>query len=234
MKQLVAERIAVIGDIHGEAGLLTVLLEALPDDRPLVTVGDVGDRGPDTAGVLDLLVDRGAVGALGNHDLWLRAWTRGEGFDPFALHPAMGGEATLRSYGVLSGSPPEIEAQRFSVPRTHRRWLDELPWVLDLQVAGAPYWVAHTGLPAYHPAVALPVEERVPWLAQGGLAEAVWAKVDPAALLPLDRPLIMGHMAQQRPLDLGAVLALDSGSGYPDGLLSALLLPERRFVTVGP
>ena len=48
-----------IGDIHGELEALEGLIEALPlrgDDR-LIFMGDYVDRGPDSRGVVEYLVD---------------------------------------------------------------------------------------------------------------------------------------------------------------------------------
>ena len=70
------ESVAVIGDIHGRADKLASLL-ALIGDRPILTTGDHGDRGPDTRKVLDQLVSRRAHGVIGNHDLWLRDFDYG-------------------------------------------------------------------------------------------------------------------------------------------------------------
>ena len=46
----------------------------------------------------------------------------------------------------------------------------------------------------------------------------------------------MGHAPRDEPLDTGDVIAIDTGAGTRDGggRLTALLLPERKFVTVGP
>ena len=41
-----------IGDIHGAAGALDSLLDRLPDDSRLWFVGDLVNRGPDSAAVL--------------------------------------------------------------------------------------------------------------------------------------------------------------------------------------
>jgi len=60
----------VIGDIHGCAEELAQLLERLsltPQDR-VVSVGDLFHRGPDPAGVIDLLTERNAQFVLGNHE----------------------------------------------------------------------------------------------------------------------------------------------------------------------
>ncbi|MHC4823363.1 MAG: metallophosphoesterase [Planctomycetota bacterium] len=71
----------ILGDIHGELGALEDLLEHLgyredgshPQDRFLVFVGDLVDRGPDSPGVLRLVRryrDAGrAVCIIGNHEL---------------------------------------------------------------------------------------------------------------------------------------------------------------------
>jgi len=86
------------------ADLLARLLPLLAH-RPLLVTGDVGDRGPDTRGVIDALVSRGALGVLGNHDLWLAAGAAGEGFDRLALAPGGPDVARQRARG-----PPDRAA----------------------------------------------------------------------------------------------------------------------------
>src|SRR5262245_10556089 len=76
-------RIAVIGDVGGHPGQLTDALRSLgaggtrlslPDDLVVVQVGDLVDRGPDSAGVLQLvsryLDEQPAqwIQLLGNHE----------------------------------------------------------------------------------------------------------------------------------------------------------------------
>ena len=69
----------LIGDVHGCRSELETLLSTLgwdglrhPDGRTAVFVGDLVDRGPDSPGVLRLVMDmarRGhAMTVLGNHD----------------------------------------------------------------------------------------------------------------------------------------------------------------------
>jgi serine/threonine protein phosphatase 1 len=95
-------RTIAIGDIHGCSLALDALLDAI-EPRPediIVTLGDYINRGPDTKGVLDRLIDLGRryrlVPVLGNHDQKLLEARTG-------LHPTtwlgMGGIATLDSYG---------------------------------------------------------------------------------------------------------------------------------------
>lgn len=224
--------VAVIGDIHGRSDLLRRLLAQLPD-VPVYVLGDVGDRGPDTKGVIETLVRIKARGVRGNHDEWLTAWACGEEFDSFALHPAMGGSATLASYGVEGRRPREILAQHHRVPSTHRDWLESLPVVLDLVVMGERYWLVHAGIPSTEPLPGLALEEVVPHLARTIPASLLWAKNEPEEMLPVDRPVVMGHLRMRRPLDTGNVIAIDTGAGTdPMGALTAVLLPERRFVSV--
>ncbi len=223
---------AVIGDIHGSADLLTRLLDQL-SDRVIISAGDLVDRGPDSRGVLDLLVARDAQGVLGNHDLWFLQWARGQGFDPFALSAAMGGEATLKSYGVEGRSPASIAEQAHRVPPAHRELLEGFGVVLDLEVEGSQWWVVHAGLPSPVLKTWMVLEEALPFIAVTDPLPLLWSKTDPADTAVLDRPQIMGHLPLQRPEDHGHCVAIDTGAGRGGGL-TALLLPEREFLTVSP
>jgi serine/threonine protein phosphatase 1 len=100
-------RTIAIGDIHGCAAALRAVLSAIrpaPDDL-IVTLGDYVDRGPDSRGVLDRLIElRGEcqlVSILGNHDDMLIQALDGVHAATFLT---IGGTATLASYG---GSGPE-------------------------------------------------------------------------------------------------------------------------------
>lgn len=226
--------VAVLGDLHGRLDVLDAMLAKLPATMPLLFTGDLCDRGPSSRAVLDRLIARGATGVLGNHDLWLRDWMCGRGFDPFALHEAMGGRATLASYEVVGRRPGEVELQSWRAPRAHRELLAGLPMALDLWVCGVPYWLTHAGVPASASVRGVGLDGVVPWLAAHRPEVLLWSATDPQATHPLDRTQIMGHMIQPAPLDTGEVLALDTGCGTAeDGYLSAVILPDRRFVTVG-
>ena len=227
--------VAVIGDVHGASDLLRRLLARLPPDMPVISMGDVGDRGPDTRGVVDQLLGRGALGVRGNHEEWVLRWIRGGGFDPFALHPGMGGSATLASYGVTSREARTITGQWRQVPEAHRDWFLGLPLVLDLTVGDTPYWLLHAGVPS---ADVLPrglsPADVVPWLVRHRPETLLWDKSRPQDMLPVDRTVIMGHLRLGEAVDTGSVIAIDTGAGTNrDGRLTAVILPERRFVQVG-
>lgn len=73
-------RTIFIGDIQGCREELEALLDALRYDAAsdaLHPVGDLVNRGPDSAGVLRLLRGLGAGGVLGNHDLHALRVARG-------------------------------------------------------------------------------------------------------------------------------------------------------------
>jgi serine/threonine protein phosphatase 1 len=95
-------RTIAIGDIHGCSAALDALLKTIrprPEDR-IVTLGDYINRGPDSRGVIERLIELKdrcrLVPLLGNHDQKLLEARSG-------LHPTtwlgMGGIATLDSYG---------------------------------------------------------------------------------------------------------------------------------------
>lgn len=229
------EPVAVVGDIHGQADLLRALLARLPPSMPVLVLGDLCDRGPDARGVIDALVARGADGVRGNHDEWLTAWASGDGFDSAALSPLMGGEATLASYGVIGRTPREIEAQAWRVPATHRAFLERLAVAIDLDVQGHRFWLVHAGIPSTEPFVGLSAAEVVPHCVRENRAALLWAAVDPEAMVPVDRTVVMGHVPRRRPLDTGHVLAIDTGCGtLREGALTAVVVPDRRFVTARP
>lgn len=99
-------RLLAIGDIHGCATALHTLLEIIPirSDDTVVTLGDYMNRGPDTRGVVEALIELGQrtrlITLMGNHEqMWLRALDSPEDEEEWK---ACGGDSTLASYGVKS------------------------------------------------------------------------------------------------------------------------------------
>lgn len=108
-----AARTIAIGDIHGCAAALRALLDEI---RPtaadtIVTIGDHIDRGPDTRGVIDTLLDLRRrcrlVSLLGNHEEML--FSARSSHDMLDRWLEYGGAATLASYGPggLHAMPPD-------------------------------------------------------------------------------------------------------------------------------
>ena len=75
VQKVSAERVAFIGDVHGEHEALELLLERLERQGEFfyIFMGDLVDRGPDSLGVVrrvaELVKDRKALCLLGNHEL---------------------------------------------------------------------------------------------------------------------------------------------------------------------
>lgn len=141
------DRIYAIGDIHGQLHLLRDAHERIRQDggehARIVHVGDLIDRGPDSRGVIELLMDGQARGRdwmviKGNHDRQLPHFLRDPRWiDPCAadkkdwLGRDSGAETTLASYGVHDARLRDLDAVHAealgAVPADHARWLDGLP-----------------------------------------------------------------------------------------------------------
>jgi serine/threonine protein phosphatase 1 len=96
-----------IGDIHGcrkHLELLLAKIEAHAAGRPhqIITCGDYVDRGPDSKGVLDLLISRpDIIQIMGNHEEMLLE-ARDGGWGDRAHWMKHGGAQTCASFGVES------------------------------------------------------------------------------------------------------------------------------------
>lgn len=100
-------RTLAIGDVHGCHKSLSSLLKRVKLDKAttVIFMGDYCDRGPDSKGVLDLIMQLQSDGygihaLVGNHEqLLLDAATSGVDED-LALYLENGGDQTLMSFGV--------------------------------------------------------------------------------------------------------------------------------------
>ena len=115
-------RTLAIGDIHGCLTVLQTLLEfvEVTDDDFLITLGDYVDRGPDSAGVLDWVVERTEMGQLapllGNHEIMMRqAFNGGPELDAWL---SVGGKDAVASYQRRGLSGDLID-----IPESHRKLL---------------------------------------------------------------------------------------------------------------
>jgi hypothetical protein len=126
-------RAAFVGDIHGQSDKLAQALQRLEQtDRTIVLLGDYVNYGPDSRGVLDLLVAKQAslgdqlILLAGNHDEAFLAFLNGGDLGSLL---ALGGATTVTSY---LGNPvgPVSDRLRGAVPSEHRALLAGL----------VPYW----------------------------------------------------------------------------------------------
>lgn len=135
-------RIIAIGDVHGCADELRALIQLLPLERDTLVVflGDYIDRGPDSRGVVDTVLELeqycSVVCLLGNHELMLREYLAGTDPRLIARFIYNGGSATLASYADHDGVVVMSEE--------HRTFFDKLPYH---HIEG-DYCFVHAGLPA--------------------------------------------------------------------------------------
>lgn len=132
----------IVGDIHGELDALLRLLERLGCDpeapsveRPLVFVGDLVDRGPDSPGVVRIvkrLVDAGLAWCVaGNHELNLLCAEEKEGNGWFLGHRDHYRGRDFESVPVAAEEADELRAFLASLPIALERE--------DLRVVHAAY-----------------------------------------------------------------------------------------------
>lgn len=219
-----------VGDIHGRADLLAALMPrivnhaaGLPQGvrRRLVFLGDYIDRGADSRGVIDQLVQPPPEGfervcLAGNHEEFLLGFLRDPAQAPLWLHN--GGLETLESYGIgateaLALRPAHLAAAFAALlPPTHLRFLESLEL---LHVSGEVVFV-HAGI---DPARALHHQGRETLL---WVREPFLSAEDACG----GRLVVHGHTVTPRPQVRRHRVGIDTGA-YASGRLTALALHGR-------
>jgi len=197
-------RLIAIGDIHGHAKALGALVEILgiSAEDTLVTLGDYVDRGPDTKGVLDLLIAlKGRcqlIPLMGNHEEMMLGAR--EGRSDFAFWVKFGGDAAMDSYGP--GRTTSL------VPREHWEFLRSLPSCYEAD----GHFFAHANYAANQP-----------WNQQSSQVLLWLDLTDLPGRHYSGKVAVVGHTPQKggRILDLGYLRCIDTGCGH-GGLLTAL------------
>jgi serine/threonine protein phosphatase 1 len=193
-------RTLAIGDIHGCLRALDDLLQLVrpqPDDV-LVALGDYADRGPESRGVIDRLLEwqtRCRLIALrGNHDVMMLDARDGDN----ALREWLlcGGRQTLESYG---------QGRLEDVPDRHWQFLEA---TLPFHEIATHFFVHANVYPE------MPLDEQPEYM-------LCWEKLDRQWSVPhcSGKIMICGHSAQKSgvPLDLGHAVCIDTcvyGAGW--------------------
>jgi serine/threonine protein phosphatase 1 len=136
------QRRIIIGDVHGHYDALVALLEMVApqaDDR-VYFLGDLIDRGPQSAQVVQLVMDNNYPCLLGNHEAMLLEVVSGRG-------------SSLEIYQgwLQSGGYATVESYQNRIPPEHIEWMSKLPLYLDL----GDLWLVHAGVDPK-----LPLEEQ--------------------------------------------------------------------------
>ena len=228
-------RIYAIGDVHGRLDLLTRLHALIAADaadapayrRVIVYLGDYIDRGPDSRGVIDLLLQPPPgferVYLLGNHEDYLLQFLEHAEVGPH--WGAYGGLATLASYGVQPPSGFMPPATDFEIAR--RALADRIPPAhvgflrgLKLTHAEGGYLFVHAGV---KPGVALAEQQAEDLL---WIRDAFLESTDDFGAC-----VVHGHTIVETPEQHANRIAIDTGA-FATGTLTALVLDgaERRFI----
>lgn len=225
-----------IGDVHGCLSELKALeakilsdAEGIEGEKWLVMLGDLVDRGPSSAQVIDHLMSAPPKGfrrvcLRGNHEaMMLAALSHGSRLRDFLQ---VGGETTLRSYGMDSQQIAALargsgrknkELIQAYVPDEHIKFLASLPMALRLP----GYVLVHAGL---RPGIALELQTE---------ADMLWIREDfTESGFDFRAMVLHGHTRVNTPDIRANRINIDTGC-YASGRLTALrLVPgqELRFL----
>lgn len=232
------QRIYAIGDLHGRLDLAKRLVSQIILDvgdfpRSKVTIvflGDYIDRGPDSAGCIQFLMDgpppelQGCqwICLKGNHeDILQRFLTDTSIGERWVRNGALD---TIRSYGALAQEldPANITALQATLervlPEDHLRWIARLP---TCHQAG-DYIFVHAGL---RPGTKF--EDQDP-------RDMMWIREEfTFAPAPFPEGMVVhGHTIVERPELRPHRIGIDTGA-YRSGVLTAIVLEDRdqRFIS---
>lgn len=216
-------RIYAIGDVHGCLDLLLLLeaqivadAEGSSGDKLIVMLGDLIDRGPASAQVIDHVLARPPAGfervcLKGNHEAMMLSFIR----DPRrgATWLENGGRETLLSYGLpsdtlLRGVAPRVLENLIAshIPDEHIEFLHSLPVLLDTPAA----IFVHAGL---RPGVRVEAQDD---------DELIWFRDNyESDYREFGRPVVHGHMPRTEALVAPHRIAIDTGA-YVNGRLTAV------------
>ena len=145
----------VIGDVHGMLPQLLALLSKLPDPAKIIFCGDLIDRGPYSAQVVEYVRRQGHSCVRGNHEeafiAFFRDYLGGMNLES-AVHKwapwliLNGGSETLRSYGFWEDPEDAAVLERI---RRDMEWMASLPLYIELgpiHPGGLPAVVSHSNI----------------------------------------------------------------------------------------
>ncbi|MBB5514523.1 serine/threonine protein phosphatase 1 [Rubricella aquisinus] len=228
-----------IGDVHGHLDKLRAAHDLIAADRdrtgndaPVIHLGDLVDRGPHSAEVMDYVIETVARDPrnrviLGNHDRMF-AWFLEDQprHDPKLfeglswLHQRLGGQMTLASYGIDPTGPPEDvhREARARVPQSHVNFIRERPLT---QAMGELFFV-HAGLRS-----GVPIPEQT-------VEDMLWIREDFLMDTHDHGPVVVhGHTPVEEVVHHGTRIGLDTGAAF-GGPLSPVVFEGRAAFLLTP
>ena len=228
------QRVYAVGDVHGRADLFAQLVTAIEEEIlvaaangvecQVILLGDLVDRGPDSAGVIDLAKrwakTRNVRVLCGNHEeMFLKSFDDKEMLKHFLRH---GGRETLMSYGVdrkIFSKPGVGELHALMqdvVPGKHRKFMAKF----EDMIRFGDFVFVHAGI---EPGVPLSAQKArtLRWIREPFLSH----KKSHGAVV------VHGHTITDEVVDTGNRIGVDTGA-YATGRLTALVLEgsTRRYL----
>ncbi|MEH6757709.1 MAG: metallophosphoesterase family protein [Parasphingorhabdus sp.] len=225
-------RVYAIGDIHGRNDLLQQLIEKIIDDdaqrgdiqSEIVFLGDLVDRGPDSAGVLEtamqLKKELGDVRFLmGNHEeVYLSAATGSEKATRFFNR--IGGKETILSYEISMREYMELDnaalAERLPelIPAHHIDFVK----AFEDQIIIGDYAFVHAGI---RPGISL--EEQKP-------KDLRWIREEFLSVKEAhEKVIIYGHTINEDVVEQSNRIGIDTGAYYTEKLTALALEGNQRW-----
>ncbi|WP_372635806.1 metallophosphoesterase family protein [Fodinibius sp.] len=212
------EKYIAIGDIHGCAATMKALIGQLNPfyKRTFVFVGDYIDRGPDSRGVVDFLLEfREKVDCIflrGNHEQMMLDAVEGGDRQLWLMN---GGRSTIHSY--------DHDGQQVEFPKEHMQFYKETILYYDTE----DYFFVHAGI-----SPAKTIEESLK--DKNEMQDFLWIRSHLKAIeKPWEKTVVFGHTPRPHPIRKSKMIGIDTGcvydrSGYRK--LTAVTLPEEEFI----
>ena len=226
------QRVYAVGDVHGRLDLFEALVAAIeaddaaaaPAETTIVLLGDLVDRGADSAGVIALArawQRRRRVRILaGNHEeMFLRSFASLEMFRHFLRH---GGRETVLSYGVDRAAFTHAELEQAQAMMNAAVPAEDIAFLEGFEdmIAIGDYLFVHAGIDPRVPIGEQSVHD-LRWIREPFLSHAETH----------GQVVVHGHTISEAPEDCGNRIGIDTGA-FMTGRLTALVLEgtQRRYI----
>jgi serine/threonine protein phosphatase 1 len=235
-------RVYAIGDVHGRRDLLQQLLDQIEHDNrergdaqtQIIFLGDLMDRGDDSAGVIDMAMALKAAEPvsgqqvrflMGNHEEVFLKTCRERDLKTLRFFLKIGGDATLQSYPITRSEYRDMDMETLAarletlVPDAHLAFLEQF----EDQIIIGDYVFVHAGI---RPGVPLSEQKQsdLRWIRE----EFTGHRGD------LEKVVIFGHTIYPEVEERGSRIGIDTGA-FASNVLTAIGLQgaERWYLQTG-
>ena len=215
------KRTVFVGDIHGCFQEFLELLEKIhykPEEDRLISLGDLVNKGPESAAVLDYFIENKIEAVMGNHDEWL--WR------------ALKGKSEMYEDAEIILRDSQFSRDELIT------WLEGMP----LYIKDDHFIAVHAGLSPYcklkknkprdlYTMRYVDMNSQEVMAKNNGSNSLVSWYEEYSYLKSGKREIIHGHWAKKKVCEYGRITGIDTGCVY-GGHLTAYLMPSRCFVQV--